>query len=483
MTTTSPSRHRNARRRSRTPRWVAALLAMLVLLAACGNDTATDASDETDDAADAAQADDDPDEGDPDDSDPDEGEADDADAGEGDASAGDQVTLRLTYVNDPISTELIEAFEAEHPDIAIDATLVPFADYVRTIRLDMAADTAPDIAQYNGGAMRTLIPAGHLLELNEYEDSLDWTDKFPQSSLDVLRTDDEALRFGVDTLYAVPGALSVTGVYYNKEVADSIGLDIPVATVDDFEAAMAAAQDEGVTPITVGGLDTNHIHLWGAILNVSGDPELYRDWAYGAEGATIMTDPARDASQRIIDWVDAGFIPGSANGTAAADAAAEFAAGDTLFHLTGNWSAVTFDEDMGDNVGFFLFPTLDGSPPDVANGASVAWSVSAHTEHPEEAAAFLDFMATPEAAAAQVNTGFMPINTAEAPEADGVTGEIVEAFDAVTANDGIMPFPDFPAPALLDVLTAGIQGLIAGQMTPDDYLQSVQDSWEGHLEG
>ena len=114
MTTTSPSRHPNGRRRARTPRWMAALLAMLVLLAACGNDTATDASDETDDAADAAQADDDPDEGDPDDSDPDEGEADDADAGEGDASAGDQVTLRLTYVNDPISTELIEAFEAEH---------------------------------------------------------------------------------------------------------------------------------------------------------------------------------------------------------------------------------------------------------------------------------------------------------------------------------------------------------------------------------
>lgn len=455
--TTSPRRRPDFRtttgaRRPSTLQRIAALFAMLALvLAACADDSdgVTDADDANADAADT----------------------------------GDQVTLSLTYVNDPISSELIAAFEEAHPNISIEATMVPFGDYVRTIRLDMAEDSAPDIAQYNAGAMRTLIPSGHLLELNDYEQQLDWAERFPPSSLDVLRTDEEALRFAQDTLYAVPGALSVTGVFYNRELAESLGIDTPAQTVDDFESAMAAAQAEGITPISVGGLDFNHIHVWGAILNVSGDVELYRDWAYGTEGATIVTEPARDASQRLVDWVEAGYVPDGVNGTSAADAAAEFAAGDTLFHITGNWSAVTFDEAMGDNVGFFLFPTLDGSPPEVANGASVAWSVSARTEHPDEAVAFLDFMTTPEAAAAQIDTGFMPINTAEAPDADGVTGDIVQAFDAVTEADGIMPFPDFPAPGLLDTLTAGLQALIAGQMEPDAYLESVQASWEEHLGG
>jgi hypothetical protein len=36
---------------------------------------------------------------------------------------------------------------------------------------------------------------------------------------------------------------------------------------------------------------------------------------------------------------------------------------------------------------------------------------------------------------------------------------------------------------LLDTLTAGLQGLIAGQMDPDAYLESVQASWEEHLGG
>src|SRR5688572_13133553 len=77
-------------------------------------------------------------------------------------ASGETVTLELSYVNDPIGAAVIEAFEAAHPNIDIEASIVPFSDYVSTIRLTMASDSAPDIAQYNAGAMRTLIPAGHL---------------------------------------------------------------------------------------------------------------------------------------------------------------------------------------------------------------------------------------------------------------------------------------------------------------------------------
>jgi raffinose/stachyose/melibiose transport system substrate-binding protein len=373
---------------------------------------------------------------------------------------------------------VIEAFEAAHPNIDIEASIVPFSDYVSTIRLTMASDSAPDIAQYNAGAMRTLIPEGHLLPLDEYESSMGWDEKFTASSLDVLRTDDEARHFATGSLYAVPAGLSMTGVYYNRELATELGIELPLASLDDFEAAMATALEAGVTPLSVGALDYNGLHLWAALVNVLGPVDEYRSWAYGTEGATIESDAARAASDRIVDWVEAGYISPDANGTPAADAAAEFSAGESLFHLDGNWVAVGFDEAMGDNVGFFLMPTPDGSPSNVATGASVSWSISAQTEHPEEAAMFLDFMASPEAAVAQVASGFMPVNPAVETDATGVTAEIVDAFAVVAENDGIMPFPDHPAPALLDILTAGVQGLISGEMSTDDYLASLQTAWD-----
>lgn len=393
-------------------------------------------------------------------------------------ASAEPVTLELTYVNDPIGAALIEAFEAAHPEIDIDATIVPFGDYVSTIRLTMTSDDAPDIAQYNAGAMRTLIPSGHLLALDEFESSLGWDERFATSSLDVLRTDEEAKNFATGSLYAVPGGLSVTGVYYNKELAAELGIEVPVTSLDDFEAALATASEAGVTPLAVGALDHNGLHLWSALVNVLGGVDEYRDWAYGGDEATIETEGARAAADRLIAWSEAGYIPESANGTAAADSAASFSAGEALFHLDGNWMAVGFDEAMGDNVGFFLLPMADGTPANVANGASVSWSISAQTEHPEEAAAFLDFMATPEAAVTQVDSGFMPVDPTAETDATGVTAEIVDAFAVVTENDGILPFPDHPAPALLDVLIAGVQGLLAGQMSADDYLASLQSAWD-----
>ena len=392
--------------------------------------------------------------------------------------SGETVTLQLSYVNDPISTAVIEAFEAAHPNIDIEASIIPFGDYVSTIRLTMSSDSAPDIAQYNAGAMRTLIPEGYLLSLDEYESSMGWADKFTASSLDVLRTDESAQRFATGSLYAVPAGLSITGVFYNKELAAELGIELPLAGLDDFEAAMASAVEADIEPLTVGALDHNGLHYWSALVNVLGSADEYRAWAYGAEGATIENDGARAASDRVVEWVEAGFISPDSNGIAAADAAAAFSAGESLFHLDGNWVAVGFDEAMGDNVGFFLLPMGDGSEANVANGASVSWSISAQTEHPDEAAMFLDFMSSAEAAVAQVESGFMPVNPAADTEATGVTAEVVDAFAVVAENDGIMPFPDHPAPALLDLLIAGVQGLISGQMSTDDYLASLQAAWD-----
>ena len=391
------------------------------------------------------------------------------------------LTLTLSYVNDPIGADLIAAFEAEHPDIDIDASIVPFSDYVSTIRLTMASDTAPDIAQYNAGAMRTLIPAGELLELNDYEESFGWSDSFPKSSLDVLRTDDDAKRFGTDSLYAVPGGLSVTGIYYNRQIASDLGIEFPVESIDELEAAFATAQAAEVTPMYVGGLDYNALHWWAALVNAMGSNDEYRAWAYGDPAATIQNDAVRAATDLLAEWSAMGYIPDTANGTSAADAAAEFTSGNSLLHLDGNWQASAFGEAMGDNVGFFLMPMTDGSPAGVASGASVAWSISARTEHPEQAAVFLDFMASATAAEAQVGSGFMAVNAAEAPDVDGVVGEINDAFAVVAANDGILPFPDFAAPALLELLTAGLQSVLAGQTTTDAYLQSLQDAWSEYV--
>lgn len=388
----------------------------------------------------------------------------------------DPVTLTLAYSNDPPTKTLIDGFTQKHPNVTIKPQMTPFNDYVKSIKLAMSGDAAPDIAQYNPGAMNSLVPAGLILDLGPWATAYGWTGKFPPSTLEILSSDKSAKQFGTGGLYAVPGGLSVVGVYYNKKLVK----EAP-KTLGEFEAAMQKVKDSGGTPLSLGGLQVGGFHLWNALLNVTGNVDEYRGWVYGKPGATIETEGAKKATDTIAAWAKKGFFPDSANATADTDALANFAKGKSAFLVTGNWGATALEKDLKDDVGFFLMPTASADQPaKVASGASVAYAISAKTKHPNVAAAFLDYLSSPEAAKIEFDGGFMPVDTKTEVGGEGLRGEIATVFGPVAQSNGIVPFPDYASPGMIDKLTPGIQGLISGKMTTDDFLKSLQESWDAH---
>ncbi|NED96227.1 extracellular solute-binding protein [Phytoactinopolyspora alkaliphila] len=400
---------------------------------------------------------------------------------EASTTIGDEpVTLTLAYTDDPPTQALVDGFTEVHPQVTIETQQTPFSDYVKTIKLAMSSDSPPDIAQYNPGAMNTLVPAGLILSLEPWKDAYGWEGSFPQASLEVLSSDDAAEQFGTGDLYAAPGALSVLGVFYNASILDEAGVSEVPATLADLEEAFAQVQDAGFDALSVGGLQVGGFHVWNALLNVLGDVHDYRDWVYGSPGASIENEAAAEATETLARWVEEGFIPSGANATADSDAQADFANGSSAFLVTGNWAASALEAELGEDVGFFLMPGPTGDTVNVASGASVAYAISAKTEHPDVAAAFLDYLSSPEAARIQFETGFMPVETEADLSADGLRADIATSFGGVVENNGIVPFPDFASPGMIDKLTPGIQGIISGSTTTDAFLGSLQESWDEH---
>ncbi|MGP3955155.1 ABC transporter substrate-binding protein [Nonomuraea sp. 3N208] len=388
----------------------------------------------------------------------------------------DPVTLTLAYTNDPPTKALIDGFTKKHPNVTIKPQMTPFNDYIKSIKLAMSSDAAPDIAQYNPGAMNSLVPAGLILDLGPWAKAYGWNTKFPPASLEVLSSDKSAKQFGTGGLYAAPGGLSVLGVFYNKKIVK----EAP-KTLAEFEAAMKQAKDAGHTPLSNGALQVGGFHLWNALLNVTGDVADYRSWVYGKPGSTIENPAALKATQMLTDWAKKGYISSSASATADADALASFAKGGSAFLITGNWAASTLETEMGNDVGFFLMPTESADKPaNVASGASVAYAISAKSKNPNVAAAFLDYLGSPEAAKIEFDGGFMPVDTKTEVGAQGLRSEIATVFAQVAQNNGIVPFPDFASPGMIDKLTPGIQGLINDKMAPDAFLRSLQESWDAH---
>ncbi|MEO3867253.1 extracellular solute-binding protein [Nonomuraea sp. B12E4] len=385
------------------------------------------------------------------------------------------VTLTLAYTDDPPSKALIEGFTKRHPNVTIKPQMTPFNDYVKSIKLAMSSAQPPDVAQYNPGAMSSLVPAGLVLDLGPWAKAYGWNDRFPPATLETLSSDKTAKRFGTGALYAAPGGLSVLGVFYNKSLVKKVP-----KTLGDFETAMQQAKDAGHAPLSVGALQVGGFQIWNALLNVLGDVKQYRSWVYGEPNATIETDGARKAAETLTGWVRKGYVPAAANATADTDAQAEFAGGKSAFLITGNWAAAALEKQMGDDVGFFLMPGPTAEPPKVASGSSVSYAISSKTQHPNVAAAFLDYLSSPEAAKVQFEAGFMPVDTKTDMGGAGLPVEIKAAFTPVAQANGIVPFADYASPGMIDKLTPGVQGLISGKMATAGFLSSLQQSWNEH---
>lgn len=395
----------------------------------------------------------------------------------------EKVTLKLAFTDGPDMTkQLVDAFHQKYPQVTIETQYTQFNDYVKSVKLAMSSDTAPDIAQYNA-ALKDLSAAGLIVDLSGYETAYGWDDTFPKSALDELRVDKTGKILGEGSLVAVPGGLSLVGLYYNKKLMQQAGISQPPATIAELEADLAKAKSAGLTPLNLGALDTGALHLWGALMNNMTQPSDLRSWIQGKPNSSIVTDDATKATATFADWAKKGYYPKGANGTSAPDAIAGFSRGASVFLVTGNWAAAQLGKAMGDNVGFALFPAAQSGNKAVGNGFSVSYMLSAKGKHQAAAAAFLDFLRSPEAAVIESNGGFLPPNADAAPPTSGVQADLAAANKKINADDGLMPFPDFAAPAMLDSLTSGLQQVNSGRMQPKAFLDSLQQVWSAYHGG
>lgn len=386
----------------------------------------------------------------------------------------EDITLRLNFADAPEMVDaLAAAFEKKHPRIDVRPQYTQFADYVKSLKLTMTSDTAPDVAQYAIG-MDALAHRGDILDLAPYRDAYGWREELPAASLAQLTAGRG------ESLYGVPVGLSMTGLYVNRELAAKAGIGRSPRTLDEFERQLAAAKRAGSTPLSIGALDSGGLHLWAALVNVLMPPEEYRAWVDGRDGATIKTEGALRAAELVAEWAAKGYFDPSANGTAQVDSTAHFTRDESVFLINGNWAAGQLVGAMGENVGFFPMPGPDASARSVASGFSVAYAVSSRTEHPEAAGAFLDFLASPEAATVVAANGFLPPDPDAVPDQKGVLGEVAAAHRRVVADDGTNQFPDFTAPSMLDRLRSGVQRLIADRTGPAEFLDEIQDVWKAH---
>ncbi|WP_029261463.1 MULTISPECIES: ABC transporter substrate-binding protein [unclassified Microbacterium] len=210
---------------------------------------------------------------------------------------GDKVTITYSNFisnggNEENLATIVKAFEKENPDVKVDVTTLPYADYFTALQTDLAGGTVSDVFDIEFANYAAYQANGVLAPL----DGVD-TDLYQASLADAYATD--------GTQYALPSSFSNVVLFYNADLFDAAGIEYPTSdwTWADEQAAAEKLTDAGAgvwgdyQPISYHEYYKAVAQAGGDFLNEDGSAAAFNspeglaaaEWLVGKSGTTMPT--------------------------------------------------------------------------------------------------------------------------------------------------------------------------------------------------
>jgi raffinose/stachyose/melibiose transport system substrate-binding protein len=387
----------------------------------------------------------------------------------------------------PIAKALTDEFSKQFPNVKWDIREDQFAVITQNAPR-VLADDPPDLMRLP--QVSELVKNNLLKNLDGYAGVFGW-DKWPASQLEQLRMKPGGGPRGEGSLFAMGLNFSVTGVLYNKTLAERIEMTAAPATLAEFDGLLAKAKQANITPIVQfnGGATGGFAFPLQNLMAAYGQPGPINDWIFQKPGARIDSPANQQATRHLADWIKAGYFDRDANAMEYAKMMSKFIAGDGLFMFNGDWESGNLDKQLPGKVGFFPLPTEKGGQVTTMS-APLTFGIAAKAKHADCAAFFLDWVATNVDArriAVEVG-GSHPMGPADAPmppiKQGTVTAETLATGARISRDNGAMDFIANATGAIYaKSWTPQLQKLFAGEQTPEGLLKSVQSDYESQVGG
>jgi raffinose/stachyose/melibiose transport system substrate-binding protein len=367
----------------------------------------------------------------------------------------------------------IEEFEAQNPDIDVQRESVAVENQRTVIQTRLRSDQPPDVFGYDTGpGFAGVLAKADLLHSLE--------DAYEQYNWPIYDWAKQRVTYD-GTLYGVPGSVEQLGVYYNKDLFSDMGFEEPQST-DDLDAIATAVQDEGITPFAFGDQEQWPAgHLFSmALSNILGR-EGIDNILYG-NGKWNDPEVVEAIELMFSQYTEQGYYPDDVNAITYDDANTLFYAGKAAMLPTGTWLIPDLDELVQDfEVGFFPFPSIDGSSVSPPGGVGGGLFVAANTEVPEAAFKYLDYTMSKES----VDRGIEVFNEIPAFQIDPAEYSVSPLFETVldelseaTNPDAYGYNIDVLTPANFNrVMFEGFQEVLNGTRTPEEQADALQEAW------
>jgi multiple sugar transport system substrate-binding protein len=293
--------------------------------------------------------------------------------------------------------DAIKRFEAANPGVKIEASWYEKTALYAALKTALRAGTAPDLFYAEPDQVEYMENA-LLLDLSP----LNWSAIEPWA---------KEIWSYKGKPYGLPLEASTVEIYYNKKLMNDLGIKVPANLQLDSAAVLDLSKKsraKNMTPMALGVGDRPFPGAYlaqEALLKKLGT----QDYDHLLKGKLSWSDPrVVDTLKMIRAWTEAGLLPTTFTTLKLGEAHTYFHTnpGAVMF-LNGSWytSRAFNPPDKGGQpanfpLGIMKFPAIPGAACNECRTLSVQGSfvANAATKHPKEAIAFLNSMATPEAA-------------------------------------------------------------------------------------
>ncbi len=414
-------------------------------------------------------------------------DADDAAPGEAgqteEAGMSDEpVTLRFTWwggdERHARTQQVIDLFEEEHPNITVQGEFKDWNGYWDSLATTVAANDAPDIIQMDELYIASYAESGVLLDLDTVADQLD-TSNFDENAVATGAVD--------GAQYAIPVGLTAYSMVANLDLLDEYGVEAPDDNTwswDDLKeigTQISEASGGEVTGVQSWGFDIGGVNIWARQAGAA----LYDDEGNVALPPSVLVD----YWNYLIELADSGAAP---DPTVSVERATQgldqsgTATNTSVFATWWNTQLTSLAAASGSRLALVQLPGESQDGPAVYYKPSMYWSIASTTEHPAEAALFVDFLANSDEAADVLKTdrgvpaneqvrAFLADQLAETDQA------AIAYLDEVNVGETPRVTPN-GASDVEAILQRYTEQVLFGQMTPEDAAQSFIDELQAEID-
>ncbi|MCD8014851.1 MAG: extracellular solute-binding protein [Lachnospiraceae bacterium] len=366
--------------------------------------------------------------------------------------------------------EVIERFNEDYDGVYhVTAITTNLEEYYTKLNSLVAAGDTPDVFIVSPGPnLDVYVDPGIAAPLDEYLEADGWKETFSGDAIFSQMTYD-------GSIYAVPLNIAAACVFYNTEMFENAGVEVPT-TWDEFLEVCQALQDAGYTPISISAGTAWCLSMVAGYLC---DREGLDLEAVESGEISWVNDQTLAAAEKMVELSQ--YFQATAAGDTNDVATAAFYNEEAAILIQGSWAIAQINganPDFEEKCGVFQFPAIEGgNDGDRIIAKSDSLAMSADTEYPEACIALMKYFTddTAQKYTAEVG-GKIPVTNVEY-DADVAPAQLAYVMDIFSSASGTFGFYN----ESLATTEAGsmfddeMVSIYLGDETPEEALQALED--------